>query len=69
MRNIIVTFLFLAIIAIAVIGSMYIFEARTGEQALELLVKTGGVLLLLGGCSVAISLLLTGGKKNSQDES
>jgi hypothetical protein len=69
MRNIIVISLFLAIVAFAVIGSMYIFEARTGEQALELLLKTGGVILLLGGCSAAISLLLSGGKKNSQDES
>ena len=69
MRNIIVISLFLAIVAFAVIGSMYIFEARTGEQALELLLKTGGVILLLGGCSAAISLLLAGGKKNSQDES
>jgi len=68
MRNIIVIFLLLAIVAFAVIGSMYIFEARTGEQALELLLKTEGVILLLGGCSAAISLLLAGGKKNSQDQ-
>ena len=68
MRNIIVSFLFLAIVAFAIIGSMYIFEARTADQALELLLKTEGVILLLAGCSIAISLLLSGGKKDSQNQ-
>ena len=67
MRKIIISFLFLGIIVFAVIGSLYIFDVRTGEQALELFLKTEGALLLLGGCSVAISLLLAGAKKNSED--
>lgn len=67
MRTIIVSFSFLAIGAVAIIGSMYIFEVRNGQQAMELLLKTEGVILLLGACSAAVYFLLAGGKKKSQD--
>jgi hypothetical protein len=67
MRNIVVLFLFLAIIGFAVIGSLYIFDVKTGEEALELLLKTEGAILLLGGCAAAISLLVSGANKNSQE--
>jgi len=67
MRNIIILFSFLAIIGLAIIGSLYIFEVRTADQALELLLKTEGAILLLGGCSAAISLLLAGANKKSQN--
>ena len=67
MRYTVILFLTLAIIGFAVIGSLYIFEARTGEQALELLLKTEGAILLLGACSIGISLLVAGANKNSQD--
>jgi hypothetical protein len=67
MRTIIVLFLALAIVAFAAIGCLYIFEVRTGEETLELLLKTEGAILLLGGCSIAISLLLAGTKKDSQE--
>jgi len=66
MRTIVISFLFLGIIVLAIIGSLYIFEVRDGEQALELFLKAEGTLLLLGGCSVAVSLLL-GAKKKSPD--
>jgi len=59
--------MFLAIIGFAAIGSMYIFEVRTGEEALELLLKTEGALLLFGGCAGAISFLLARTMKSAPD--
>ena len=67
MRYTIILFSSLAIIGFAVIGSLYIFEVRTGEEALELLLKTEGALFLLGACSIGISALVAGANKNSQD--
>ena len=64
MRTIIISFLLLAIIVLAVIGSLYIFEVRTAEQSFELLLKMEGALLLLGVCSAAVSVLLGGGKED-----
>ena len=68
MQKIIVLFGALAVIAIAIVGSLYIFELRTGDEALMLLAKSVGGIVLLGGCTVAISLLVSGASKNSQDE-
>jgi len=67
MRIIAIAFLTLAIIGFAIIGSLYIFEVRTGEEAVELLLKTEGAILLLGACSAAVSVLAAGANKNSQD--
>ena len=67
MRHIIILYIFLAIVAFAVIGSLYIFDVRTGEEALELLLKTEGALLLLGGCSFAVSLLVCNAGGKSQE--
>jgi len=67
MRTTIILFLFLAIIGFAIIGSLYIFEVKTGEEAFELLLKTEGAILLLGGCSAVISLLVGGANKNSPE--
>ena len=66
MRPIIILYLFLAIVAFAVIGSLYIFDVRTGEEALELLLKTEGALLLLAGCSAAVSIMMSSQKNKSQ---
>jgi len=66
MRPIIILYLFLAIVAFAIIGALYIFEVRTGEEALELLLKTEGALLLLGGCAFAVSMLLSSTKNKPQ---
>jgi hypothetical protein len=67
MRNIIILFSFLAIIGIAAAGILYIFEWRTWEQTLDLLLKTEGVILLLAICSAAISLLLGSTNKQTRD--
>ena len=64
MRKIVISFLLLGIIVLAIIGSLFIFEVRTGEQAFELLLKAEGALLLLGVCSVAVSLLIGGTKED-----
>jgi hypothetical protein len=64
MRTIVISFLLLGIIVLAIIGSLYIFEVRNADQALDLLMKTEGALLLLGICSAAVSLLLGGGKED-----
>ena len=68
MQKIIVLFGALAVIAVAITGSLYIFELRTGDEALLLLAKSVGAIVLLGGCSVAISMLVAGASRNSQDE-
>jgi hypothetical protein len=67
MRNIVALFLVLGIVCLAIIGSLYIFELRTADQALDLLMKTEGAIFLLGACVVAVGLL-TGGKKGSTDK-
>lgn len=66
MRTIIILYLFLAIIGFAAIGVLYIFDVKTGQESFELLLKTEGAILLLAGCSVVISLLLAGTKKNAE---
>lgn len=66
MRTIIILYLFLAIIGFAAIGVLYIFDVKTGQESFELLLKTEGAILLFAGCSVVISLLLAGTKKNAE---
>ena len=67
MRTIIILYLFLAIIGFAAIGVLYIFDVKTGQESFELLLKTEGAILLFGGCSVVVSLLLAGANKSPQD--
>ena len=67
MKNIVLVFSFLAILALAVVGILFIFEVISSEQSLELLMKMEGGILLLGGCSALISALLAGAKKDQQD--
>jgi ABC-type Fe3+-siderophore transport system permease subunit len=64
MRTIIILFSFLAILGLAVIGCLFIFEVRNAEQSLDLLLKVEGAILLLAGCSALISTLLAGANKN-----
>ncbi len=64
MRTIVISFLLLGIIVLAIVGCLVIFDVRTGEQAFELLLKMEGALLLLGVCSVAVAVLLGGGKED-----
>lgn len=67
MRSIIILFLFLAILGFAAVGSLFIFEVKTWEESLELLLRTEAGILLLGGCSALLSFLLGGAKKGQQD--
>lgn len=65
MRNIVLIFSTLAVLCIAVVGTLYIFEVRTFDQSIELLAKALGAIVLLGGCTALISVLLKGsGNKN-----
>lgn len=63
MRTIVVSFLILAIIGLALIGSMIIFEVLDADAAVELLIKFEGGLLLLGGCTAAVYALVKGSKE------
>ncbi|MDA0679686.1 MAG: hypothetical protein O3A13_05440 [Proteobacteria bacterium] len=67
MKTTIILFGFLAILGFAAVGSMYIFDVKTGDEALELLIKVEGTLVLLGICSVVISMMLAGAAKKTQD--
>lgn len=60
MRNIVIIFATLAVICIAVVGILYIFEVRTFDESFVLLTKALGALVLLGGCTALISFLLKG---------
>lgn len=62
MKNIIIVFVFLAILCFAWLGITYIFEVRTMDETVELLIKTEGALLLLGGCAALIHKLLNASK-------
>ena len=60
MRNIVIIFSTLAILCIAVVGILFIFEVRTFAESFTLLMKVLGALVLLGGCTALISVLLKG---------
>jgi len=62
-----ILFLSLGVIVLAIIGTLYIFELRDADQSLEMLLKVEGGILLLFVCSAAISMLVSGGKKDSQE--
>lgn len=66
MKQIIIICAFFAVILLAIVGSMYIFEMMSMESAISNLLKFGAAILLLGVCS-AIGVLLMGSKKESQD--
>ena len=67
MRNLMILFLTLGVIVLAIIGTLYIFELRTADQSMEMLMKAEGGILLLAVCSAAISLLVGSAKKDSQE--
>lgn len=67
MKTIVILFLFLGILGVAIIGCLYIFEMRTAEQALDLLLKTEGALLLLAICSALTSVLIRSASRKRQD--
>jgi hypothetical protein len=67
MKSIIIVFLFLAILGLAVIGCLFIFEVRNAQQSMELLLKFEGAILLLGGCSALVAALLAKTGTNQTD--
>jgi type IV secretory pathway VirB2 component (pilin) len=69
MRNILIIFLSLAILCVAIIGSMFIFGAASWQQSVEYLAKAIAALALLGGCSAAIKLMLAGSRNREEHSS
>ncbi len=61
MKQIVAITAILAVITIAIIGCLYIFEIMSPESALANLTKVVAAIVLLGGCSALISFL-TGNK-------
>jgi len=58
MKKIIVATAVVFVLAIALIGCMIIFGALSMDYGLNLLLKVGAAVLLLGGCSALLSYLL-----------
>jgi hypothetical protein len=59
--------LILAVLFLAILGSLYIFEVIPVDELQDLSIKAGAAILLLGGCSALITLL-TGRKKEAPDD-
>ena len=60
MRNIVIIFSTLAVLCVAVVGTLYIFELRTFDESIELLMKALGAIVLLGACTALVTILLGG---------
>ena len=67
MEMIIKITLILAVLFLAIMGSLYIFEVVPVDTLQDLTIKAGAAILLLGGCSALIALL-TGRKKEAPDD-
>ena len=67
MKMIIKITLILAVLFLAIMGSLYIFEVIPVDELQDLSIKAGAAILLLGGCSALIALL-TGRKKEAPDD-
>jgi hypothetical protein len=67
MKKLIVLFLSLGVIVLAIIGTLYIFDLRTADQSLEMLMKVEGGIFLLAVCSAAIFFLVGSARKDSQE--
>lgn len=61
MKQIVVITVILTVIAIAILGCLYIFEIMNPDAVFDSLVKVVAAILLLGGCTALIKVL-TGGK-------
>jgi len=68
MQMIIKITLILAVLFLALMGSLYIFEVVPVETLKDLSIKVGAAILLLGVCSAAIALLTGRKKESSNDE-
>jgi len=65
MKQILTITVVLAILAIAIVGCLFIFEVMSFDDASSTLLKVVGGILLLGACSAAITALM-GATKNSR---
>jgi len=63
MRTIAIVFAVLAVLTVATIGCLYIFGVSDFDQSVSLLAKAVAALVLLGGCTALISVLM--GSKGS----
>ena len=66
MKRIIIIGGFFAILGIAIVGCLYIFDLMSFEDSKSVLLKTLGAIVLLGGCTALIKLLM-GNKEESPD--
>ena len=62
MKPIITITALLAILALAIVGVLYIFEMISVDYATSTLIKVEAAIILLGGCSAVVALL-TSSKK------
>jgi type IV secretory pathway VirB2 component (pilin) len=67
MKRIITITGFFAILGIAIVGILYIFDVMSFEDSRSVLLKTLGAIVLLGGCTALIKLLMSN-KEESPDQ-
>ena len=59
MKRIITITGFFALLGIAIVGCLYIFDLMSFEDSKSVLLKTLGAIVLLGGCTALIKLLMS----------
>ena len=69
MKTIISIALFLVIVAVAVVGLLFIFDIISVEYASELMVKWVAAVVLLGGCVAAGKLLFNSMRDDGRSSS
>ena len=62
MKQILTITVVLIVLAVAIVGCLFIFDLMSLDDATSNVLKVGGAILLLGACSAAISALM-GAKK------
>jgi len=62
MKQIISITAVLAVITVAIVGCLYIFEVLSYENSVSIVLKAVSAIVLLGGCSALITFLM-GSKK------
>jgi hypothetical protein len=63
MKQILTITVVLAVFAIAIVGSLYIFEVLSYEVAMSNLLKVVAAIVLLGSCSAVIAFLMRSKKE------
>ena len=63
MKQIAIISAVLAVLATATMGCLYLFEVMSFDAAMTGLMKIVGAIVLLGGCSALIALLLRANKE------